>query len=263
MSGRKKYMRILAIGDIVGFATIEYLRKNLWGLRKEKQIDFVVANGENVCDIHGIGEEEAKELLSLGVDLITSGNHVWSRKSIGVFLDNTKEMIRPCNYPAGTFGSGYTILNINGFRLLCINAMGCVYMEPLASPFEAVDHILAREKGNYDISLLDFHAEATSEKLAMGYYFDGRIDIIFGTHTHIQTADERILPKGTGYITDLGMTGPSDGILGTEKSCVIQRFLTKMPQKFLMAEGEIVGNGAIFEYDTNQNKVISVTRIRF
>ncbi|MBO5305591.1 MAG: YmdB family metallophosphoesterase [Clostridia bacterium] len=256
-------MRILAIGDIVGLATIEYLRERLWKLRGEHKIDFVVANGENVCDIHGIGADEAGELLSLGIDLITSGNHVWSRKSIGAFLDNTKEMIRPCNYPAGTPGDGYTILNVSGFRVLCINAMGCVYMEPLASPFETVDRILAREKENYDLSLLDFHAEATSEKLAMGYYFDGRIDIIFGTHTHIQTADERILPNGTGYITDLGMTGPSDGILGTEKNCIIERFLTKMPQKFLMAEGAIVGNGAIFEYDTNQSRVTSVKRICF
>ncbi len=256
-------MRILAIGDIVGLATIEYLREKLWRLRKEQNIDFVVANGENVCEIHGIGADEAKELLSLGVDLITSGNHVWSRRDIGAFLDNSHEMIRPCNYPAGNPGNGYTVLNVNGWRLLCMNAMGCVYMESLASPFEAVDRILEREKGNFDLSLLDFHAEATSEKLAMGYYFDGRIDIIFGTHTHVQTADERILPKGTGYITDLGMTGPSNGILGTAKDCIIQRFLTKMPQRFLMADGEIVGNGAIFEYDANKNQVTSVTRIQF
>lgn len=256
-------MRILAIGDIVGYTAIEYLRKNLWALRDKQHINFVVANGENACDIHGIGEEEAKDILSVGVDLITSGNHVWSRKNIGPFLENSEEMIRPCNYPAETPGSGYAIRKVDGYRLLCINAMGSVYMEALNSPFEAVDRILEREKGNYDLSLLDFHAEATSEKLAMGYYFDGRIDMIFGTHTHIQTADERILPHGTGYITDLGMTGPSDGILGTEKDCILRRFLTKMPQKFLMAEGEVVGNGAIFDYDTNARKVTAVERIVF
>lgn len=256
-------MKIFAIGDIVGYATIAYLKEKLWTLRREQKIDFVVANGENTCDIHGIGAEEAKELLSLGIDLITTGNHVWSRKDIGAFLDVSEEIIRPCNYPAGTPGSGYTILNVNGWRILGINAMGCVYMEALASPFETVERILEREKGNYDISLLDFHAEATSEKLAMGYYFDGKIDIIFGTHTHVQTADERILPEGTGYITDLGMTGPTDGVLGTEKTCVIRKFLTKMPQKFLMAEGNIMGSGAIFDYDTSARRVISVKRLQF
>lgn len=256
-------MRILAIGDIVGLSALEYLKDRLWTLRREYRIDFVLANGENVCDIHGIGAEEAKVLLSYGVDLITLGNHVWNRRDIGAFLDSSSEIIRPCNYPAGNPGNGYTILNANGWRLLCINASGCVYMEPLNSPFEAVDRILEREKGNYDLSLLDFHAEATSEKLAMGYYLDGRVDIVFGTHTHVPTADERILPKGTGYITDLGMTGPADGILGTEKECVIRKFLTKMPQRFQMAEGEIVGNGAIFAYDTNTKKVISVERLVF
>ena len=256
-------MRILAIGDIVGLSALEYLKDRLWTLRREYRIDFVLANGENVCEIHGIGAEEAKALLSYGVDLITLGNHVWNRRDIGAFLDNSSEIIRPCNYPAGNPGNGYTILNVNGWRVLCINASGCVYMEPLNSPFEAVDRILEREKGNYDLSLLDFHAEATSEKLAMGYYLDGRVDIVFGTHTHVPTADEKVLPQGTGYITDLGMTGPADGILGTEKECVIRKFLTKMPQKFQMAEGEIVGNGAIFEYDTSTKKVISVQRLVF
>ncbi len=256
-------MKILAIGDIVGLAALEYVKVQLWRLRREKCIDFVVANGENVCEIHGIGADEARALLSYGVDLITLGNHVWNRKDIGPFLESSEEIIRPCNYPSGNPGNGYTILNVNGWRVLCINASGCVYMEPLNSPFEAVDRILEREKGNYDLSLLDFHAEATSEKLAMGYYFDGRIDVIFGTHTHVQTADERILPGGTGYITDLGMTGPADGILGTERECVIRKFLTKMPQKFQMAEGSVVGNGAIFEYDTDKKRVISVERILF
>ncbi len=256
-------MRILAIGDIVGLSALEYLKDRLWGLRRTYKIDFAVANGENVCEIHGIGAEEAKELLAAGVDLITLGNHVWNRKDIGAFLDSSAEIIRPCNYPSCNPGNGYTILSIGGWRLLCVNASGCVYMEPLNSPFEAVDRILEREKGNYDLSLLDFHAEATSEKLAMGYYLDGRVDIVFGTHTHVPTADEKILPKGTGYITDLGMTGPSDGILGTEKECVIRKFLTKMPQKFQMAEGPIVGNGAIFDYDTNKKQVTSIERIVF
>ena len=262
-NGKGYFMRILAIGDIVGLSALSYVTDKLWALRRDYKIDFTVANGENVCEIHGIGTEEAKALLSAGVDVITLGNHVWNRKDIASFLDSSSEIVRPCNYPATNPGNGYTILNVNGWRVLCMNASGCVYMEPLNSPFEAVDRILEREKGNYDLSLLDFHAEATSEKLAMGYHLDGRVDIVFGTHTHVQTADEKILPNGTGYITDLGMTGPADGILGTERECVIRKFLTKMPQKFLMATGEIVGNGAIFEYDTDRKRITAVERIVF
>lgn len=256
-------MKILAIGDIVGRAALDYVKERLWGLRRELSADFVVANGENVCDIHGIDADEAETLFASGVDLITTGNHVFSRRTAYSYLDNTEAILRPCNYPPEAPGKGYTILDVDGWRVLCINAMGRTYMEPLASPLEAVDKILAREEGKYDLALLDFHAEATSEKLAMAHYFDGRIQVIFGTHTHVATADERILPKGSGYITDLGMTGPVDSILGTDKDAILRRFLTAMPQRFIVAEGKIEGAGALYEVDPSTRRVLSVKRITF
>ncbi len=256
-------MKILALGDVTGIVTISYLQKMLWRQRSALGADFVVANGENVSDIHGISAEDAEALLDCGIDLITTGNHVFSRKSIGALLDNSENIIRPANYPATCPGSGSVIKLIGGWRLLCINVMGVVYIEPLASPFETVEKILEREKGNYDISLLDVHAEATSEKLAMARYFDGRINIIFGTHTHVQTADEQVLPGGTGYITDIGMSGPSDGILGTASEPVIARFLTKMPQKFALASGDISVSGALFDLDTDIRRVTAVRRVKF
>lgn len=256
-------MKILALGDIVGLKTVEYLRDKLWHFRKDNGIDFVIANGENVNDIFGLGLDEAKELLDCGVDVITTGNHVWGRRDIYDFLDSTENVIRPANYPSGAPGSGYTIVNADGFKVLCINVLGTVFMDSLTSPFEAVDAVLAREEGNYDIALLDVHAEATSEKLAMGYYFDGRINAIFGTHTHVQTADERILAGGSGYITDLGMSGPTDGILGVDKECVLYRFLTKMPKRYVVSQGEIEIQGAIFDIDPFAKKTLSVKRVKF
>ena len=256
-------MRILALGDIVGLKAVEYLREKLWAFRKENKIDFVVANGENVNDIFGLGLDEAKELLGCGVDVITTGNHVWGRRDIYDFLDSSENIIRPANYPKGAPGSGYTVINVDGFKLLVINALGTVFMDSLTSPFEAVEAVLAREEGNFDIALLDIHAEATSEKLAMGYHFDGRINAVFGTHTHVQTADERILPLGSGYITDLGMTGPADGILGVDKETVLYRFLTKMPKRYTVALGDIEAQGAIFDIDPFAKKTLSVTRVKF
>ena len=256
-------MRILALGDIVGLAAVEYLREKLWKYRNDNKIDFVVANGENVNDIFGLGLDEAKALLDCGVDVITTGNHIWGRRDIYDFLDSTDKVIRPVNYPSGSPGSGYTVVNADGFNILCINALGTVFMDSLTSPFEAVGAVLDREAGNYDIALLDIHAEATSEKLAMGLHFDGRITAIFGTHTHVQTADERVLPNGSGYITDLGMTGPNNGILGVDKETVLYRFLTKMPKRYTVANGEIEAQGAIFEIDPFAGKTTSVKRAKF
>ena len=256
-------MRILALGDIVGLKTVAYLKDNLWSFRKSNKIDFVVANGENTNDIFGLGLDEAKALLACGVDVLTTGNHVWGRRDIYDFLDNTEAVIRPANYPSGAPGSGYTVINVDGFKVLCINALGTVFMDSLSSPFEAVDAVLEREKENYDIAILDVHAEATSEKLAMGLYFDGKVTAIFGTHTHVQTADERVLEKGSGYITDLGMTGPKNGILGVDKDCVLYRFLTKMPKRYTVADGEIEAQGAVFEIDPFAKKTLSVKRVKF
>ncbi len=256
-------MKILALGDVTGVVTIEYLRGTLWKERSALGADFVVANGENASDIHGITAEDAQALLDCGVDLITTGNHIFKRKSIAALLDSSSSILRPANYPAACPGSGSGVMQIGGWRLLCINVMGVVFLESLASPFETVERILERECGNYDFSLLDIHAEATSEKLALARYFDGRINIIFGTHTHVATADEQILPGGTGYITDLGMSGPGGGILGTAAQPIITRFLTKMPQKFILAPGEISISGALFTLDTSSGRVTEVRRIKF
>lgn len=256
-------MKILTIGDITGVRSIEYLQKRLWGVRQQFGADVVIANGENVSDIRGISAADAQSLLDCGIDLLTTGNHVWGKFDIGSFLDSSPSILRPANFPPSCPGVGSTVLRVGGWRLLCINVMGVVYMDALDSPFDMVDKILERERGKYDFALLDIHAEATSEKLALAHYFDGRINVIFGTHTHVPTADEQILPRGTGYITDLGMTGPVGGIIGTETQCVIRRFRTKMPQRFAVAEGEIKAHAALFELDTDTGRCTRVTRIVF
>ena len=256
-------MKILAIGDVVGVKSIEYLEETLWEKRSELGADFVVVNGENATDIHGISTLDAKRLANAGADLITLGNHAWGRRDICELLSNEEWILRPANYPPMTPGSGYTILNFCGWRILCINVMGNALMEALGCPFATVDRILEREAGAYDFALMDIHAEATSEKIALARYFDGRIHVMFGTHTHVQTADEQILPKGSGYITDLGMTGPMDGVIGSDAAGVIERFRTKMPVRFRVAEGAVSAHGALFDLNTDTMRVTSVTRVRF
>jgi metallophosphoesterase (TIGR00282 family) len=255
-------MKILAIGDVVGVRAIEHLKKTLWPLRTKYGIDFVVANGENATEIHGLSASDAQKLLDTGVDLITMGNHTWSRRDIYPFLDaNPEKIIRPANFPGSAPGCGYTTVDVNGYKILCMNAQGVSFMEPLADPFETVEYILAREEGEYDISLLDFHAEATSEKYAMARVFDGKINIIFGTHTHVPTSDTQILPGGTAYVTDLGMTGPRNGVLGVDAERTIKKMRTHMPSQFIVADGEIKADAVIFE--TNGTKVTKIERIVF
>ncbi len=255
-------MRIFAIGDIVGTRATDFVKSRLWELRSSLGAELVVANGENAYEIRGIRREQAQELLECGVDVITTGNHVWGQRDIYSFLDDEPRIIRPANFPGRTPGNGYTVVDAKGYRILCMNAQGTALMEPLDSPFEAVDKILAREAGNYDFSLLDFHAEATSEKIAMGYYLDGRVNMVFGTHTHVQTSDAKVLTGGTGYITDIGMTGPDNGILGAAREPVMEKFLTHMPTKFSVADGEIRLQGALFELDTQSGRVTSVKAIQ-
>lgn len=210
----------------------------------------MVANGENASDIHGLSRSDAQTLLDGGVDLLTTGNHVWGKRDLIPLLEEESQVLRPANYPSAAPGSGYSILDAGGWRMLAINVMGVVFTDTLADPFDTVEKILDREAGNYDFALLDIHAEATAEKLALARVFDGRIAIIFGTHTHVQTADARILPGGSAYITDLGMCGPVNGILGTDADAVIRKFRTHMPQKFLPAQGDIQLQGAVFELDS-------------
>ena len=256
-------MKILAIGDIVGTKSIGYLGERLWDVRRKNDIDLVVANGENATDIHGVSAPDAEAILSAGVDLITLGNHTYGRRDICSLLGDSNSIIRPANYPPLAPGGGYTILNVCGWRVLGINIMGTALMEALACPFTTVDRILEREAGNYDFAIMDIHAEATSEKIALGRYFDGRISVMFGTHTHVPTADEQILPRGSGYITDLGMTGPTNGVIGTDADAVIEKMRTKMPVRFRVADGDVTAMGAIFVLDTETKKVTEVKRIRF
>ena len=256
-------MKILALGDVLGSKGVEHIQKNLWEKRRELGADFVVINGENAADIYGIGLHDAETLLDSGADLITLGNHAVSKKEIFTMLSDSQSIIRPANYPPLAPGGGYTLLNIDGWRILGINIMGTALMESLACPFATVDRILEREAGSYDFAILDIHAESTSEKIALARYFDGRIAVMFGTHTHVQTADEQVLPNGSGYITDLGMTGPCDGVIGADAETVIQRCRTKIGTRLTVAGGRIEAQGALFDLDTSSGKVRSVTRVKF
>jgi metallophosphoesterase (TIGR00282 family) len=248
---------------VVGKSAVAYLEKNLWSKRSELGADIVIVNGENASDVYGIDENDAKTLLSSGADVITLGNHAFGKKNIFNFLSDSNSIIRPANYPPLAPGGGYTVINISGWRVLCINVLGTALMESLACPFATVDKILDREKGNYDVSIIDVHAESTSEKIALGRYLDGRVNVIFGTHTHVQTADESILPNGSGYITDLGMTGPVNGLIGSDASAVIERFRTKIGARLTVADGEIKAHGALFELDNETKKALFVKRIVF
>ena len=258
-------MKILAVGDVVGRRSIEYLSKTLRRTAASLGADFVVVNGENASEIHGLALRDAEALLDCGVDLITLGNHAFGSRDIYRYLDdNTDRIIRPANYPAACPGVGYTTLEVSGLRILCMNLSGTAFMDPLDNPFTVVDRILDREKGDYDIALLDFHAEATSEKLAMGYHLDGRVQIVFGTHTHVPTADTRVLPGGTGYVTDLGMTGPTNGILGTDTQAVLYKMRTHMPARFTVADGPIEAQGVLFTLeDAKPYRCVKVERVTF
>ncbi len=256
-------MKILALGDVVGVRAIDYLAKNLWGVRGNLGVDFVIANAENASEIHGLCPRDADRLLDAGVDFMTMGNHTYAKRELYSYLDdNPERIIRPCNYPAVAPGYGSYTVNVSGYKMLCINVLGTAFMEPLDSPFDAVDCILGAEEGKYDFSFLDIHAEATSEKIALARYFDGRINMIVGTHTHVQTADQQILPNGSGYITDLGMTGPTGGILGTDIDAVMTRMKNHLPARFTVSDGEIKAHGVVFELDDGF-KVTKVTRVKF
>ena len=256
-------MKILALGDVVGIRAIDYLGKNLWGVRRNLGVDFVIANAENASEIHGLCPRDADKLLDAGVDFMTMGNHTYAKREIYSYLDdNPERIIRPCNYPATAPGYGSYVVNACGYKMLCINVLGTAFMEALACPFDSVECILGAEEGKYDFSFLDIHAEATSEKIALARYFDGKINMIVGTHTHVQTADQQILPAGSGYITDLGMTGPVGGILGTDVNAVLTRMKDHLPARFTVADGEIKAHGVVFELN-DSFKVVKVSRVKF
>ena len=257
-------MKILVIGDVTSPAGVEYLKANLWKTRERLGVDFTVVNGENASFVTGISPELAETLLRVGADAVTGGNHTMQNKQCYTFMDDRREMLRPINFGDGAPGRGYSLLDANGYRILVINAMGNVHIEPqLDSPYRFIDRALCEMEGRYDFSILDFHAEATGEKVALAHAYDGKINIIFGTHTHVQTADECIVPRGTGYITDVGMCGESGGILGMDVECVITKMKTRLPNKFKPASGNVVANAALFTLDERSGRVTNVERISF
>ncbi len=254
-------MKILAVGDIVGELGVKELKNNLYKIRQKEEIDFVIINGENSAEGMGITERNFKDIISQNVDVVTMGNHTWGKKEIFKFIDHPK-LIRPANYPKGVVGKGYSIYNCKDKKIAVINLLGRVYINILSdNPFLVAKEIVEKIKDEVDIIIIDFHAEATGEKITLGHYLDGKVTAIYGTHTHVQTADERILPKGTGFISDIGMTGPKNSALGMDISVVIKRFETALPERYKMAKGECMLNGVIFDIDDNTNKVKKITRI--
>ncbi|MBE6773129.1 MAG: TIGR00282 family metallophosphoesterase [Ruminococcaceae bacterium] len=256
-------MNILVLGDVVNSEGCSFLKKKLPAFKKLKAIDFCIANGENSADGNGITPDSAKQLFASGVDFITTGNHVYRRKEVFSLLDESEFIIRPCNYSDSNPGVGSKIVDCGFFSVGIINVMGTMFMESLRNPFDAVDDELNRLKGNTNIILVDLHAEATSEKKAMGFYLDGRVSAVFGTHTHVLTADNTVLPGGTGYITDIGMCGVKNSVLGVDKDIIIEKFRFNMPQRFDKAQGSAMINGCIFTIDKATGKCTGTELVSF
>ena len=254
-------MKILAVGDLVGESGLKKLEAELEKIKKDKNIDFVITNGENVSDGMGILKRQFDGIIKAGTDVVTMGNHTWGKKEIFSFIDDPK-LLRPANYPEGVCGKGYGIYECKGKKIAVINLIGRTDMNVLSeNPFITADKILNEIKDKADIIIIDFHAEATAEKIAMGYYLDGKVSAIFGTHTHVQTADERVLKNGTGYITDIGMTGPKNSVIGMDIEASLKRFVTTLPEKYKVAGGETFLNACIFEIDDESCKCININRI--
>ncbi len=255
-------MRILFLGDIVGRPGRRAVHELLPALKKKYEPRFTIANGENAAGGNGITEEIADDLCSAGVDVLTMGNHVWDNKDIYNFIDSDSRIIRPANYPPDSPGSGYTLARKANCQIGVVNLSGRVFMPPLDCPFRAVDQIIPILKKETPIIIIDFHAEATSEKNALGWYVDGRATAVVGTHTHIQTADERILPRETAYITDVGMTGPRDSILGVRTDLVLDKLIGLRPVRFEVASGPLQLNAVAIDVDELSGKAREILRIQ-
>ncbi|MGE5391312.1 MAG: TIGR00282 family metallophosphoesterase [Deltaproteobacteria bacterium] len=255
-------MNIIFIGDIVGKPGRRAVKEILPSIIKEYEISFTVANAENAAGGRGINRDVMEELLNMEIDVLTMGNHVWDNKDIFNFIDDEVRLIRPINYPPHCPGQGYHIFTAGiNQKVAVINAMGRVFMSPLDCPFRALDEVLQEIKDKADIILVDFHAEATSEKIAFAHYLDGRVSAVLGTHTHVQTSDERILGGGTAYITDLGMTGPADSILGMEKEMVIQKIVYQRPVRLEVAKGPLQFQAVVLNLDDNTGKATGIQRL--
>ncbi|MCL6479448.1 MAG: TIGR00282 family metallophosphoesterase [Peptococcaceae bacterium] len=256
-------MRLLMIGDIVGKPGRRAVKQNLPGLVSQLAVDMVIANGENAAGGNGITRDSAQELFASGVDVITMGNHVWNKKEIYAYINQEARIVRPANYPPGAPGRGFGVFRAkNGVELGVINILGRIFMQELDCPFRKADELINQLKEKVNIIFVDFHAEASSEKMAMGWYLDGRAAAVCGTHTHVQTADERILPEGTAYISDVGMTGPRDSVIGVQKELVIEKFITQMPRRFEVAEGLYQFNAVLIDIDEALGRAVGIERIQ-
>ena len=255
-------MNILFIGDIMGKPGRAAVKHFLPLLKTEYQIDVTLANGENAAAGKGLTKTVADELYDSGIEYITMGNHVWDQKDIFSFIDQEPRIVRPANYPSGAPGRGYGVLHTKGQKIGILNLSGRIFLTPLDDPFPVATRCINLLKHETPIVLVDFHAEATSEKVAMGWFLDGLVSAVIGTHTHVQTADARLLAKGTAYITDVGMTGPRDSVIGIKKELVINRFLTMLPVKFEAAEGPVQINAVVLDIDEVTGKTRKIESIQ-
>ncbi|WP_216827914.1 TIGR00282 family metallophosphoesterase [Alkalihalobacterium elongatum] len=254
-------MKILFVGDVVGSPGRAMVKEYLPKLKKKYRPQISIVNGENAAGGKGITQKIYKGFLDAGAQAVTLGNHSWDNREIFEFIDDAKTLVRPANYPEGTPGKGYTIVKINTIELVVINLMGRTFLPPNDCPFRKVDEIIEQVKDRTPYIFVDFHAEATSEKQAMGWYLDGRVTAVVGTHTHVQTADQRVLPNGTAYITDVGMTGPYDGILGMDRTAVLNKFLTNLPVRFEVAIGREQLNAVVITVDDKTGRAKSIERV--
>lgn len=253
-------MNILCIGDVVGRLGTEMVQSQLPFLKQEYAIDFVVANGENATTGNGINEQRMEMLLDCGVDVVTMGNHTFAKKNILELFRRDYPIIRPANYPPDTPGKGWIVRSCCGCKIAVVNLIGRTFMNPADCPFRAMDEILSAVEA--DVFLVDFHAEATSEKAALAWYLDGKVQLVFGTHTHVQTADERLLPEGTAFITDIGMTGPYQSVLGVDKDIAIYRFTHAMSKRYEIADSNPQLCGVVLELDDGTRRAKSIKRIQ-
>lgn len=250
-------MRILMVGDVIGRPGRRAVQALVPGLRQEYRLDLVIANGENAAGGVGLTRETADELLGAGVDVLTSGNHIWDHKEILPTLDSDLAILRPLNYPPGVPGRGYLIKG----GALVVNLVGRTFMGSFDCPFRAMDQVLEEHAASHPVIIIDFHGEATSEKVALGWYLDGRVSAVLGTHTHVGTIDARLLPKGTAYITDVGMTGPLDSVIGDDTEAVIRRFLTQLPHRLSVGKGGVIFNSVLIEVEESTGRARSISRI--
>ncbi len=253
-------MNILCVGDVVGSAGCRQLERVLPAIKRQYAVDICIVNGENSADGNGITPFSAEALFRFGADVITTGNHTFHRREIYEWLDRRDGIVRPANFPATAPGSGVFIVDKGRYQVAVINLMGQVYMDTLACPFETLDAILA-DPSLPRVRIVDFHAEATAEKKALGYYADGRVTAVLGTHTHVQTADEQILPQGTGFISDIGMTGPVQSVLGIRPELAIEKMKGKLPVRFAVADGECRMDAVLLTVDASSGKVTAIQRL--